>query len=47
MNAISYTIVCANLGKIMEQVCNDRSPANARRLMGSIVELEAGKVATR
>ncbi len=79
MDAISYTVARANLGKTMEQVCNDHlpviitrkrqapvvlislkdyqsleetlyllsSPANARRLLDSIAELEAGKGATR
>lgn len=47
MDAISYTAARADLAKTMERVCNDHSPANARRLLESITELETGKGATR
>lgn len=75
MDALSYTVVRANLSKTMQKVCTDhapviitrkneaavvmmsledyqameettyllRSPANARHLLDSIAELEAGK----
>ena len=75
MDAISYTVACANLSKTMRRVCNDytpviitrksespvvmisledyqsmeetayllRSPENARNLLESIAELDAGK----
>ncbi len=75
MDAISYTVACANLSKTMRRVCNDhttviiirksespvvmlsledyqsmeetayllRSPENARNLLESIAEFDAGK----